>query len=263
MIDAIFINAFLASIGISMLLAIIGCLLIWKDMSYFGHSVGHGSFLGISLALYFEINESIGILAIILILAILLLSLQRLSFLSPSTLLIILAHSAFAISILIISLGNINSNINSYLFGNILTITDHKLIIIYSLLITITIILTIIWKPLIIYLLNKELAISENINTQLIEIIVIAITTFSVAVAIKLVGILLITSLLIIPSTLTRYITKTPKSMMIWAVIISGILSVIGTYSSIQLNTPTSATIVVLLFICFLGINIIYKLTKD
>ena len=171
----------------------------------------------------------------------------------------ILAHSSLSIGIVSISLLNKKVNLDSYLFGDILTVTSEELLWFFISTLLVIIALSIIWNKLVLMTIDENIAKSENINTNVIQTIFLTLLIIFVATCVKIVGILLITSMLIIPAASAQQISNSPLQMGINSSII-GILSIIlGLYSSVLFDTPTGPTIIVMLVIIF---TIIFPISK-
>ncbi|MDG2006725.1 MAG: metal ABC transporter permease [Thermodesulfobacteriota bacteirum] len=252
-------NALFAGICVAIIGGGLGCFVVWKKMAYFGDSLSHSSLLGIALGIALGINTTIGTFLVCSVFAGLLVYLQNKKIFSNDTLLGILAHSSLSIGIVSISLLNKKVNLDSYLFGDILTVTSEELLWFFISTLLVIIALSIIWNKLVLMTIDENIAKSENINTNVIQTIFLTLLIIFVATCVKIVGILLITSMLIIPAASAQQISNSPLQMGINSSII-GILSIIlGLYSSVLFDTPTGPTIIVMLVIIF---TIIFPISK-
>ena len=150
-------------------------------------------------------------------------------------------------------------NLHAYLFGDILTVTNQeiKFFIIAAILVTSS--LFFIWEKLVLMTINENIAKAENINTKIIQSIFLILLVVFVATCVKIVGILLITSMLIIPAATSRQITNSPGNMAI----VSGLLGIIsifcGVYLSIKADIPTGPSIIFVLTLIFVLVLSIYR----
>ena len=262
MLDSYILNALFAGICVSIIGGGLGCFVVWKKMAYFGDSLSHSSLLGIALGIALGINTTIGTFLLCSMFAILLVYLQNKRILSNDTLLGILAHSSLSIGIVSISLLNKKVNLDSYLFGDILTVTSEELIWFVLATSFVLISLYAIWNKLVLLTIDEDLAKAEKINTNLIQGVFLTLLVIFVATCVKIVGILLITSMLIIPAATARQISKSPIQMAVFSSLI-GVLSVIlGLFVSMLLDTPTGPTVILVLAILFIIIFPISKLIK-
>ncbi len=244
MFESIIINALIAGIAVAIAAGAIGCFVVWRNMAYFGDSLAHSSLLGIALGLVLGISVNWGIAIICLIFASILILLQQRKILSTDSLLGILSHSALSIGMIIISLIEARFHIESYLFGDILTVASNEIISIYIGSLIILLIIFINWPSLILMTISEDLAKAENVKIFAMQLLLIVVTAFFVVISIRVVGLLLITSMLIIPAASARQIAKSPESMIITSIVIAIISVVSGILSSFYFDTPSGPSIV-------------------
>ena len=246
------IRGLFAGIGVAFVTGIMGCFVVWRRMAYFGDSLSHSGLLGIALGLATGLGLHFGVVITCFIFAVSLLWLQRRRILTHDTLLGILAHSSLSIGIISMSFLDRKFNLHSYLFGDILTVTLGDLFWIYIGGGIIFTFLLLYWSSFVLLALHEDLAVSEGINAFIMNLLFLFLMTIVVAVSVNIVGILLITSLLIIPSATARYFSRSPEMMAFYSVLL-GIFSVIfGIYGSFIFDTPSGPSIVVSCTIFFI-----------
>ncbi|MBF0194601.1 MAG: zinc ABC transporter permease subunit ZnuB [Magnetococcales bacterium] len=245
-IDDFFWRAILAGVGVAFATGPMGCFMVWRQMSYFGETMAHSALLGVALAFLFEIDLTIGVIIVTTLIALLLASMQQNRMISNDTLLGILSHSSLSIGLITISLmAWLRVDLLAYLFGDILAVTGEDLIWIYSGAVVCLTILATIWRPLLAVTVHEELAIAEGVNSKLVRVTYMLLLAFMIAVAMKIVGILLITSLLIIPAATARRFVATPEQMAIFAAFVGCLAVGIGLAGSLSFDTPSGPSIVV------------------
>jgi len=244
-IDPFILNAWLAGIGIALMSAPMGCFIAWQRLVYFGDTVAHAALLGVVLALCFSASPVAGIIFMAVIIALLVASLQD-DFLLPSdTLLGILAHASLALGLVILSLSpSISLDVNGLLFGDILAVSQHDLWLIFGVALVSITILRCRWKPLMRFVLHADIAQVEGVNTRNMRLLLMMMIALIVAVSIKLVGILLITSLLILPAATARLLAKSPSVMIVASTVISMLAVTLGLFASLHFDTPTGPSII-------------------
>lgn len=240
-------RALLGGIGITLVAGPLGCFIVWRRMAYFGDTLAHSALLGVALGFLLGLqNINFTIIIVCIMIALLLFLLQEQKRLATDTLLGILAHSTLALGLIAIAyLQGIRTDLLGYLFGEILAITTEDLYRIYIGDVIVIILLLFIWRPLLAMTVHEELAQVEGVaiaRTRLFFMLLIALV---IAIAMKIVGILLITALLIIPPSTARYFAKTPEQMAWIASLIGSIAVIIGVMSSFLWDLPTSPTIVI------------------
>ena len=166
------------------------------------------------------------------------------------TLLGVMSHSALAIGLVVASLlTGLRIDLMAYLFGDILAVSRDDLLVILCGVIFISLFIIWKWSALLISTLNADLAAAAGINAQREQLLLNIALAIIVAMAIKIVGILLIAAMLIIPAATVRLFARTPEQMAAFAAG-AGVISVIGGMNaSYQLDLPA----VLPLFACLLG----------
>ncbi len=253
MFDDFFTRALIAGIGIAIVTGPLGCLVIWRRLSYFGDTLAHSALLGVTLAYAFSINISLSVFIISGTVALLLISLQKRTKLAGDSLLGLLAHSSLAIGLVLIGfLSSIRFDLMGLLFGDILAVTTQDILIIWFGGLIILGILFYIWKSIFAATGNYDLAAAEGMKPDLSNFIFTILLAGVIAISIKMIGALLITGLLLIPAATARSLSNNPFQMVILSILI-GITSVItGLFGSLELNTASGPSIVVAALVLFI-----------
>ena len=252
MFDELLIYAFLAGVGICFLSGPLGCFVVWRRMSYFGATLAHAALLGVGLGILLSINVYIAIIGVCVVVSLMLIALVRDLRFSDDTILGILAHGTLAAGIISVSMfSNIRLDIMGYLFGDILAISTADLFWIYGGGSICFICLSFLWKPLISITADADIAFVEGISVSAVRFCFMILIAFVIAVAMKIVGVLLIISLLIIPAAAARPFSRTPEQMAGLSIAIGSISVLIGLKLSWWFDSPTSPTIVVVTTVLF------------
>ena len=253
MLDDFFIRALIAGLGVAIVTGPLGCFTIWRRLSFFGDTLAHSALLGVTLALSIEMNISFAVFLISAVVAIFLINLQRLTNLPGDALLGLLAHSTLALGLVTISfLSFIRFDIMGLLFGDILSVNNLDILIIWLGGAIILITLKIIWKPLFASTVNYDLAQAEGMNPDRVNIIFTLLMAAIIAISIKMVGLLLITGMLIMPAAMARNLSDNPI-MMVFIATVGGMLSVLlGLFASLEFNSPSGPSIIVAALSLFL-----------
>ena len=248
-------RALLAGMGLSLIGGPLGGFIIWQRMAFFGDTLAHSGLLGIALAFAFEIDLTLGIGIVAATLALLLFYLKNKLVFSHDALLGILSHAALAIGLICISLlKSVQVDVMSFLIGDILAITWLEVCIIYGVVTFGLLVLRLVWSSLLRVTVDSDLAQVEGVNTQAVQITFILLLSMVVAVAVKLVGVLLVSAMLIIPAAIARLFAKSPEQMAVFACLF-GVLSVaLGMLIAVALDLPVGPAIVVALFGCFVAV---------
>ena len=237
--------ALLAGLGVALVAGPLGCFVVWRRMAYFGDTLAHSALLGVALGVLLQINLSITVTAVPLLMALALVMLEQRGFLSLDTLLGILSHSALAAGLVIISLlPDVRIDLMSLLFGDLLSVSVGDLWVIYGITILVLALLIGLWRPLINITVNPELAAVEGTNVALVRTSLMLITALVIAIAMKIVGVLLITALLITPAATARRLSHTPEQMAIIASAIAMLSVLMGLSLSWYSDAPAGAAVV-------------------
>jgi len=253
MLDDFFIRALIGCVGIAATVGPLGCIVVWRRMAYFGDTMAHSALLGVALSLIADVHMTLSVFLVAVLIAALLLLLQRRNALSSDSLLGILSHSSLAISLLILSfMPWVRQDLSAYLFGDVLSVSRLDLLLIWGGGAIALTILAWTWRPLLVATLSVDLAEAENLKPERAKIIFMLLLAFIIAIAIKIVGILLITALLILPAATARRLVTTPEAMAGASILIGTISALIGLYSSLYFNTPSGPSVVTVAFVLFL-----------
>jgi zinc transport system permease protein len=244
--DAFLWRALVAGLGVALVAGPLGSFVVWRRMAYFGDTLAHSALLGVALGFLLGIDLQIGIIATCVALAVLLVALQRQQALGADTLLGILSHSALSIGLVVVAfLHGLRVDLMGYLFGDILAVNMIDLAWIYGGAAVALGLLAAIWRPLLAMTVHEELARAEGVPVAAIRLAFMLVMAVTVAIAMKVVGVLLITALLIIPAATARRFARTPEQMAGLAVL-AGCLAVTGGLAaSLFLDTPSGPSIVV------------------
>jgi zinc transport system permease protein len=256
MIEPFIIRAIIAGVGIAIIAGAIGCFVVWRKMAYFGDSLAHSALLGVALGLVMGISTNLGTIIICSLFAVVLIWLQQKKILATDTLLGILAHSALSVGMVTLSLLEKSVDLHSYLFGDILAVTSAEIYFILFGGFFVLIFLYFNWSSFVLMTIDEKLAKAEGINIVFYQLLIMLLMTVVVAVSFKIVGLLLITSLLIIPAAAARQLANSPEKMAIISSLLAVLSVVIGVYSSLYLDTPSGPSIVVASTIIFITISV-------
>ncbi|MGQ0286082.1 zinc ABC transporter permease subunit ZnuB [Pasteurellaceae bacterium 22721_9_1] len=252
MFDIIF-PAWLAGMLLSFITAPLGAFVVWRKMAYFGDTLAHSALLGVALGIFFEINPYVAILILTLILAIVMVWLENSTQFAVDTLLGIIAHSCLSLGLVTVGLlQNVRVDLMSYLFGDLLSVNFDDVLYILCGVIIVLSLLVFYWKPLISATVSPDLAQVEGINIKKMRFLLMILTALTIALSMKIVGALIITSLLIIPAATARRFARTPETMVVVAIVVSMIAVNMGLAFSMFYNTAAGPSVVIAAALLFL-----------
>ena len=246
MLDDFFSRALIAGVGVALVAGPLGCYIVWRRLAYFGDTLSHAALLGVALALLFQVNITLSVFLVSVFASLALVLLQRRITLSVDALLGLLAHSALAVGMVALSFMSwVRVDLMGFLFGDILAVTPLDIAVIWGGGLFVLLILVIFWQSLFAATVNLELAQAEGMKPEQANIIFMMLMAAVIAISMKIVGVLLITSMLIFPAAIARRFASGPEQMAFIAAIV-GIIAVFGgLYGSLQWDTPAGPSIVV------------------
>jgi zinc transport system permease protein len=244
-LDPFLLRAVAAGIGVALAAGALGCFVVWRRMAYFGDSLAHSSLLGVALGLALGIGPHWGVAVVCSGFAVLLVWLQRKHALPTDTLLGILAHAALSVGMVAVSLAELPGfNVERYLFGDVLSVSASDVGYVYVGAAIVLLLLARHWPSLVLMTLHEDLAKAEGINTFRMHLLLVFLMAATVSVSVRIVGMLLITSLLIIPAATARQLTRSPHRMAVAASLLGAASVLAGVFASARFDTPSGPSIV-------------------
>jgi len=236
----------LAGLAVAIVAGPMGAFVVWRRMAFFGDTLAHGALLGAALALAIEASIYPVVVAVCLLLALLLVALQQQRQLASDTLLGIVAHTTLAAGIIAISLQpQVRVDLFAFLFGDLLSVSMMDAAVLATGALFILGMVALNWRRLLSLTVDEDLARVEGVPVVATRILLMLLLALLIAGAIRTVGVLLITSLLIMPAAAARRLSRTPERMAWLAALLGAIAVVLGMTLSWYANTPVGPSIVV------------------
>lgn len=238
-------NALMAGVMVSVLCPLVGMFLVLKRYSMMGDTLSHSSFAGIAIGLSFGLNPLLTSFAFTSLCGVFIEFLRNYYKRFGELVMSIILTLSLGIAIILISSGRAATNVNSILFGSILTVSkeDLTLILIISILSIFTVIF--LYNKLIYITFDEEGAKALGIKVSLINYLFTLIVGASIAVSIQIMGILVISSMMVVPVATALQFKKGFKSTLIISIIIGFIDIMVGLVSSYYINSAPGGAIAV------------------
>ncbi|TWI56553.1 zinc transport system permease protein [Pseudomonas duriflava] len=238
--------ALLAGLALAIVAGPLGSFVVWRRMAYFGDTLSHAALLGVAMGFLLDINPTLAVTVGCLLLAILLVLLQKRQGLAADTLLGIMAHSTLSLGLVALSfMKDVRIDLMSYLFGDLLAVSQTDLWWIAIGSVVVLAALAALWRPLLAITVHEELARVEGLPVTAIRMALMLLIAVVIAVAMKIVGVLLITSLLIIPAAAAQRHARSPEQMALGASLLGIVAVCLGLSLSWYEDTPAGPSIVV------------------
>lgn len=255
-------RAIIAGLFLGIVCAVMGVFLVLRKMSLIGDGLAHISFGAIAIGIVFGFYPLVTAIPLVIIASLIIYALTRKHIIEGDAIIGILASLGLATGVILSSISTgFNIDIFSYLFGNILSITQKELLFVIIGSIIILSIILLFYQEFIAISFNPEQAKISGIPVTILDILFSIITALTVLMSIKLAGALLVSALIILPASSSLQIAKSFQNTMLSAIVFALISILIGIIISFIFNIPTGATIVTVNAIIFFAILII-KLLK-
>jgi len=230
----------------------LGCIALWRRFSYLGDAISHSSILGIVLGLFFNVNITISIALMSLIFASIMVGIRKRLESTASVIIFSYGFLALGLFLLPFVVDNVQIDIFSYLFGDILLI-DLEQILLMSISSSIALVwLWFRWKALVLISINEDFACAEGVNVKIVDLEYNLITALIIGISIKVIGVLLVAAMLVMPAAASRNLSKSPLQMLVLSVFCGYLAIVGGMFLSYQLDSSSGPSIVVTSLIIFL-----------
>lgn len=244
--DDFLFKAMMAGGLLSLMAGPLGTFVVWRRMAYFGDSIAHSALLGVVLGLLLNLHVMLGILTVSVLMALLLVISLRSTRFSSDTMLGILAHGTLSVGLVAYALSNQPpADLTRYLFGDILSVQNEDIRLLAGVSSVVLALLSFFWRDLIQWTIHEDIARVEGVRTPAMRMILILMIAVVVAVSIKIVGVLLITSLLILPAAGARFVSVSPPQMVAVAAFLGLLAVLLGLGGSYHYDAPTGPAIVV------------------
>ena len=245
-------RAALAGLGVAAVAGPLGSFVVWRRMAYFGDTLSHSALLGVALGFLLGVNLNLAVVVVCLLLSLALAALLQQRRLAGDTLLGIMAHSALSLGLVALAfLETVRVDLMGYLFGDILAVMPSDLAWIYGGGAVALGALIWLWRPLLAITVHEELAQVDGINVPMTRLAFMLLVALVIAVAMKVVGILLITSMLILPAAAARRFARTPEAMAALAALAGGVAVIGGVGASLRWDLPAGPAVVLTAAVLF------------
>lgn len=239
-------RALISGVLISTIGAMLGTFVILRRMTFFSDAISHSALAGIAIGLLLGLNPFAAAVIFCILAALWVKRVRELTSLPEDVLLGVLFASATAAGVLIIGfLKGLRVDLLQFLFGDILAVGISDIVFAIILGLIVSVALFIFLEKLLGISFNPDLAMVSQEKVRLYDYLFMILLASTIAAGIRIVGVILVSSLIIIPASVARNLAGSFKQMLLISVIV-GISSALGgLISSYYLNTPSGPTIVI------------------
>ncbi|NLB93218.1 MAG: metal ABC transporter permease [Bacteroidales bacterium] len=252
-------KAFIAAVFASISCGIIGSYIVSRRIVFISGGITHASFGGIGLAFLLGFSPILGAVIFAVASALGIQFFTKVARIREDSSIAIFWSLGMALGIIFIFMTpGYTPNLMSYLFGNILTVTVAELIWMFILNVVIIFFFSVFFKEILYVAFDEEFAKAAGLPVSLINYLIITLVALTVVLNIRVVGIILILSLLTIPQAIANLFTKKFKNLLLLSSFFAFTGTIIGLYASYFLDIPSGATIIFTLVVMF-GLLKLYK----
>lgn len=255
-------RALLVGILISLCASLLGASLVLKRYSMIGDGLSHVGYGALAVAAAFNLAPLQVAIPVVVVTAFFLLKLSKNSKLNGDALIAIISCSALSIGMIVVSVFEVNIDVNSYMFGSILALQQEDVILSVISSLSVIILYVLFYNKILAVTFDESFAKATGIKTGLYNGLIALLTAVVTVVGMRLMGALLISGLIIFPSLSAMRICKSYRGVTVFSVIISVLCFIAGLTVTFYLPVPTGACIVVTNLIAFIICAIIGEIRK-
>ena len=245
-------NALLGVLLVTPMCGILGPMVVNNKMSFFSDSLGHSALTGIAVGVMFGINNTlVSMLAFSILLTIAIINVKNAKTASVDTIIGVFSSSAVALGIVILSYNGGFNKYSAYLIGDLLSISNNDIFMLIISFIAVLLIWFTCFNKFLLVSINHTFARSRGVNVKFYEYIFTIIVAIIVTISIQWVGILVISSMMILPAASARNISNNIRQYHIYSISIAVISGILGLFLSYHFGCATGATIVLISSVFF------------
>lgn len=245
-------NALLGVLLVTPMFGILGTMVVNNKMSFFSDALGHSALTGIAVGVMFGINNTlVSMLAFSILLTIAIINVKNAKTASVDTIIGVFSSSAVALGIVILSYNGGFNKYSAYLIGDLLSISNNDIFMLIISFISVLLIWFTCFNKFLLVSINHTFARSRGVNVKFYEYIFTILVAIIVTISIQWVGILVISSMMILPAASARNISNNIRQYHIYSISIAVISGILGLFLSYHFGCATGATIVLISSVFF------------
>ncbi len=247
-----FIKPFLALILTAATSSLLGVFVLWKKLSYFGDAISHSILLGAAIGAFLSFNPDLSLIFFAMIFALLVGMMAQNRYFSKDTIITISSYFCVALAIVVNDLSGQDFDFSNYIFGNILSVGDIDIIALTAILLAIIFFAIFAFKKILLMNLANDLAKIEGIKIDVWNGIFLILLTLTIAMSVKIVGILLVTALLVLPAAIARLFANSALQMLLLSIICAIVVCAFAGVTAQYYNISAGAFSVLVLSVIFI-----------
>ena len=244
LLSPFFIKAIIAAIGVAIATAPIGVFVLWKRMAYFGDAISHSAIFGLAIATIIAVEPIYGVIFCAIIFCFLIFFLGKQNLYSADSIIGVSSCTLLSLGMILLAIFPTDIELEDYLFGDLAKLQNQNVLMIYGVALIVVVAIYSWFKKLLLITINADLAKISGIETEKLQLKFLLLTALVVACLVKMVGIFLITSIMILPAAIARNFSKTPTQMLFLALLVSVLVMIGGLFIALFFNLPSSPSII-------------------
>jgi len=254
-IESFLIKPFLALTLITLSCCLLGVFVLWKRLAYFGDGLSHSILLGFTLGVIFDANQISALITFALFFAILVGLAAKNSYFSKDTIIAISSYFCISLAIILNDVFGKNINLGTYVFGDILTVGNQEIWALLAIFIITIFYVILAFRKILLININADLAKIDGIKIQFWNLSFLILLAITIALSVRIVGILLMTALLVLPAAIARIFALSAKQMLILSLIIGFFTAILSFKIADNYNLAVGSSVIAtfcIIFICSL-----------
>ncbi len=248
----VLVRALIVGILVSLCAALLGVSLVLKRYSMIGDGLSHVGFGALAVAAVMNLAPMAVAIPVVIVAAFLLLRLSSNSKINGDAAIALISTGALAIGVMAVSVSKgMNIDINSYLFGSIVSVSKSDVIISVVLAVAVLLMFVFLYTKIFAITFDENFAKGTGINVNLYNMMIALLTAITIVIGMRLMGSMLISSLIIFPALCSMRVFKSFLSVTVSSAVISVVTFIIGMFISYTANTPCGASIVCVNIVVF------------
>ncbi|WP_296644822.1 metal ABC transporter permease [Romboutsia sp. 13368] len=240
-------NALLGVLLVTPMFGILGTMVVNNKMSFFSDALGHSALTGIAVGVMLGIdNTLISMIGFSILLTIAIINVKNAKTASVDTIIGVFSSSAVALGIVILSYNGGFNKYSAYLIGDLLSISSGDILMLIISFIVVSLIWFTCFNKFLLVSINHTFARSRGVNVKFYDYVFTILVAVIVTISIRWVGILVISSMMILPAASARNIASNIRQYHIYSILIAVISGISGLFISYHFGCATGATIVLI-----------------
>jgi zinc transport system permease protein len=260
-IESFLIKPFLALTLVTLSCSLLGVFVLWKRLAYFGDGLSHSILLGFTLGVIFDSNQISALIAFALFFAILVGLASKNPYFSKDTIIAISSYFCISLAIILNDVFNKDINLGTYVFGDILTVGNQEIWGLLAIFIITIFYVIFAFRKILLININSDLAKIDGIKIQFWNLSFLILLAITIALSVRIVGILLMTALLVLPAAIARIFALSAKQMLILSLIIGLFNAILSFKIADNYNLAVGSSVIATFCVIFIFSLFLKKIT--